>query len=51
MNKPLYNWLDKIEGKKEGETIKNIEKEKAIRMSKFNKNFSEAFFKMASKIK
>lgn len=28
MNTSLYNWLDKVEGKKVGTTIKNINKER-----------------------
>lgn len=39
MNKPLYNWLDKVEGKKIGTTIKNINKEKVRQNSKSTKDY------------
>jgi hypothetical protein len=27
VNKPMWNWLDEVEGKKKGTSLKNLEKE------------------------
>lgn len=51
MNKALYNWLDKVEGKKVGSTVKNIEKERKIRGYKKSTDYPKLVAKALKRIK
>lgn len=51
MNKALYNWLDKVEGKKVGTTVKNINKERKFQGYKTSKDYGKVSINALRRLK
>jgi ribosome recycling factor len=51
MNKALYNWLDKVEGKKVGSTVKNITAEKRRQGVKLNQDYAKIAVRALRRLK